>query len=205
VNNRGLLRLLAAIVLAPTTALALVDPSALPVAWAQARNSVDSANARAQRADPTQFLLSDDELPGGFVRQRDRDDDRSSAASSLAYRVYWRYNPEVAPNDITSLHMGIWVYDTVEAAAREIRAAFANLSEDFEFGEPTEDVGDEAFRLWHSIAEDGPRQAEAWYILFRVGPVVARSRWGDYDDLPNYEHALDIAQKIETKIQRHYD
>jgi len=138
-------------------------------------------------APPTLFLLSQDELPPGFVRQANRDEDLTTPTWSHASRVYWRFNPEIGPDDITSLHMGITVYDSPGQASAGLASLYPELLRNFELVESTSDVGEEAVRMWHSIAQPGVRQAEAWYILFRVGPVVARSRWGDFDDLPNHE------------------
>jgi hypothetical protein len=163
-----------------------------------------AAFAFAQRADPTLFLLSQDELPPGFVRQANRDEDLTTPTWSHASRVYWRFNPEIGPDDITSLHMGITVYDSPGQASAGLASLYPELLRNFELVESTSDVGEEAVRMWHSIAQPGVRQAEAWYILFRVGPVVARSRWGDFDDLPNHEHALDLAVQLEAKLRGYY-
>lgn len=158
----------------------------------------------AQRADPRDFLLTSDELPRGFEHQANRDDDQVTSGWSNTSRVYWRFNPEVAPDDITSLHMNVTVYNTVAEAAASLVRVRPELLLNFEHVEPMSLVGEEGFLLWQSIPLEEERQAEAWYVLFRVGPVVARSRWGDYDDLPNLNYALDLARALEAKIRDRY-
>ena len=166
--------------------------------------SGSSQAAAQQRVDPVDLLPTAYELPQGFVHQANRDEDRTTASSSHATRVYWRFNPEVGPDDITSLHVSATVYDSAGAASEGLRGLYPELVRNFEFVESTDVVGEEAFQMWHSIQELGPRQAEAWYILFRAGPVVARSRWGDFDDLPNYDHAVDLARQLEAKIRQRF-
>src|SRR5262245_3586752 len=127
--------------------------------------SSHSSLAAGERADPTIFLLTPEELPSRFVQQHDRDEDQTTAHCSRAYRVYWRFNPEIAADDITSLHMGATVYDSSAAASEALARQYPQMARDFERVQPTDQVGDEGFILWHSIPEVGRRQAEAWYIV----------------------------------------
>jgi len=161
-------------------------------------------SADRQRVDPVALLPTADELPPGFIHQSNRDEDRTTANWSHATRVYWRFNPEVGPDDITSLHVSVTVYDSVAAASQAMRDIYPELLRNFQSVESTDAVGEEAFQLWHSIPELGPRQAEAWYMLFRAGPVVARSRWGDFDDLPNYDHVVELALQLQSKIRQRF-
>ena len=186
-----------------STALAVL--AVLLVQALAAPATAGSLKSAAQpRVDPVELLPAADELPPGFIHQINRDEDRTTSNWSHATRVYWRFNPEVAPDDITSLHVSATVYDSVVAASQAMRDVYPELLRNFQSVESTDMVGEEAFQLWQAIPEVGPRQAEAWYILFRVGPVVARSRWGDYDDLPNYNHAVDLARQLEAKIRQHF-
>jgi hypothetical protein len=86
--------------------------------------------------------------------------------------------------------MTVWTFDSPAQASAGMRELAQALSEFFEYHEVQHLVGEEGYFLWHSIEQPTERTADASYALFRVGPVIARSRWGDFADLPNFEDAL---------------